>query len=294
MNKPFKLLICDLDNTLYDWVTYFVPSFYAMVDKVVELLNCDREQLLDDFREVHQRHHDTEHPFALLETHTVNEHFKGWERKKILAELNPAFHAFNSARIKHLILHTGVRQTLEYVIQCGIKVVAHTDSQIYGAVDRLNRLNLKDYFIRVYCRVRPETQHPNIETEDWINNRFPEEKITELSNHQMKPDPLVLEEICKVENVSLNEAAYVGDSIARDILMAKKIGVFGIWAKYGSTLHSDDYEKLVRISHWTKEDVQREKQLKKEAYSIQPDFIIENSFTEILSVLFQDEQIAVI
>jgi FMN phosphatase YigB (HAD superfamily) len=53
----FKLLICDLDNTLYDWVAYFVPSFYAMVDKVVELLGCDRERLLDDFRKVHQRHH---------------------------------------------------------------------------------------------------------------------------------------------------------------------------------------------------------------------------------------------
>lgn len=73
MNRTprLKLLVCDLDNTLYDWVAYFVPSFYAMAAKVVELLGCDREKLLDDFREVHQRHHDSEQPFALLETRTV-------------------------------------------------------------------------------------------------------------------------------------------------------------------------------------------------------------------------------
>jgi phosphoserine phosphatase len=66
-----KLLVCDLDNTLYDWIGYFVPSFYAMMDAVVAITNCDREQLLDDFRAVHQKYADAEHPFALLETETV-------------------------------------------------------------------------------------------------------------------------------------------------------------------------------------------------------------------------------
>ena len=45
-----RLLICDLDNTLYDWVSYFVPTFYAMADEVVRITNCDRDRLLDDFR----------------------------------------------------------------------------------------------------------------------------------------------------------------------------------------------------------------------------------------------------
>jgi FMN phosphatase YigB (HAD superfamily) len=83
----FKLLICDMDNTLYDWVSYFVPSFYAMVDATVNLLGCDRDRLLDDFREVHQRHHDSEQPFALLETRTVSDFFKGLEKKKLLKHL---------------------------------------------------------------------------------------------------------------------------------------------------------------------------------------------------------------
>ena len=289
----FKLLICDLDNTLYDWVAYFVPSFYAMVDKVVELLGCDRERLLDDFREVHQRHHDSEHPFALLETRTVINHFKGWERSEIAQALDPAFHAFNSARKRHLRLHPGVEPTLEYIRQRGVRLVAHTDSQLFGVVDRLTRLNLTDFFSRVYCRERPQPIHPNPEAgRSWLNN-FPMHKVRELSKHQLKPDPTVLAEICNAEAAAPYEAAYVGDSIARDILMAKKAGVFSIWAKYGAILHTDDYEKLVRITHWTQEDVEKERRLRKEAENIRPDFVAEDSFVEILSAIFPNEGIDV-
>ena len=294
MKRPltqFKLLICDLDNTLYDWVAYFVPSFYAMVDKTVELLGCDRQRLLNDFREVHQRHHDSEHPFALLETRTVIDYFNRCSRSEIAQALDPSFHAFNSARKKHLKLHPGVELTLEYIRQRDVRLVAHTESQMFGAVDRLMRLNLIDFFSIVYCRERPQQDHPNPEAgRNWLN-RFPIYKFRELSLHQAKPDPAVLCEICSTENVAPYEVAYVGDSIARDILMAKKAGVFSIWAKYGSVLHTDDYEKLIQVTHWTNEDIEKERRLKKEAENIRPDFIAEFSFTEILSAIFPNQVI---
>lgn len=289
-HTKIKLLICDLDNTLYDWVAYFVSSFYTMVDKAVDLLGCDREQLLDDFREVHQHHHDSEHPFALLETRTVINCFKGWERSEIAQALNPAFHAFNSTRKKRLALHPGVEETLEYIRKRGVILVAHTDSQLFGVVDRLTRLNLTDFFLRIYCRERPQSAHPNPTTgRTWLNN-FPMNKVRELSKHQLKPDPTVLAEICNAEAIARNETAYVGDSIARDILMAKRAGVFSIWAKYGAILHTDDYEKLVRVTHWTQEDVETERRLKKEAENIQPDFVAKDSFVEVLSAIFPKGQ----
>ena len=81
------------------------------------------------------------------------------------------------------------------------------------------------------------------------------------------------------------DSAYVGDSIARDVLMAKRAGVFAIWAKYGAEHGRGVYEQLVRISHWTAEDVDREISLKNEAKGISPDFTIERSFKEILQVV---------
>jgi phosphoglycolate phosphatase len=79
----------------------------------------------------------------------------------------------------------------------------------------------------------------------------PIDKIVELANHQIKPDPIVLLEICAREGYAPENSAYVGDSIARDILMAKQAGVFAIWAAYGAEHDPVVFNDLVRISHWT-------------------------------------------
>jgi FMN phosphatase YigB (HAD superfamily) len=282
MNK--KLLVCDLDNTLYDWVAYFVSSFYAMVDQVVQITGCDRNMLLDDFRLVHQKHHDSEHPFALLETNTIKNIYKDDDWTTIARKVDPALHAFNSARKQNLQIHPGVRETLTILRQKGIKLVAHTESKLYGAVDRLDRLGLFEFFSRIYCRERSVSLHPfNRDSNDWLR-RFPMEKITELSFHQIKPNPTILLEICAAEEVPPREAVYVGDSIARDVLMARRANVYAIWAAYGAEHRPAMYEALVRISHWTMEEVERERLLREEAKSIKPDFIAHREFSEVLNV----------
>src|SRR5262245_37086316 len=141
MNKT-RLLVCDLDNTLYDWVAYFVPAFYAMVGEVVRLTACDRERLLDDFRAVHRAHHDSEHPFALLETPVIREHFGKCTVEEIARELDSAFHAFNSSRKHNLKLYPGVRIALNELLDAGVVLVAHTESKLHAVVDRLTRLDL--------------------------------------------------------------------------------------------------------------------------------------------------------
>jgi len=281
-----RLLVCDLDNTLYDWVRYFVLSFYSMVDEVVRLTGCDREQLLDDFRLVHQQHSDSEHPFALLETETIWRIFPGLSRKDVMVELNSAFHAFNKSRKENLRLYPGVEDTLRYLSNSEIVLVAHTESRLYAAVDRLTRLGLIRYFRRVYCRSRSQTSHPDPQVgEDWLS-RVPMEKIRELSHHQRKPNPEVLLEICKDEGIDRSATVYVGDSLARDILMAEDAGVFSAWAQYGAAHGREEYEKLVRVTHWSAEDVIRERELSRrvEGEGIAPSLILRHGFSEILPV----------
>lgn len=285
-----RLLVCDLDNTLYDWVGYFVSAFYAMVDEVVRITNCDRNRLLDDFRAVHRKHHDSEHPFSLLETQTIQNLFPGQPLWEIAQRLDPTFHAFNVNRKKNLQLYPGVREELEILSQSGLVLVAHTESKLYAVVDRLTRLGLTGYFQQIYCRERPSSKHPTPETgRTWLD-RFPMQKVVELSHRQRKPDPNVLLEICRVQKVSPAETAYVGDSVARDILMAKTAGVLAIWAKYGTIRPEDQYQHLVRISHWTSEDVERETKFKERAKKIHPDYVLENGFSEIVHVLRRRDQ----
>jgi phosphoglycolate phosphatase-like HAD superfamily hydrolase len=278
-----RLLVCDLDNTLYDWVGYFVASFYAMVERTIEITGCDREMLLSDFRRVHQLHHDSEHPFALLETETIRKLYKNVPTDVVVKKLDPAFHAFNSSRKKNLKLHNGVRETLDLLKAADVRLIAHTESKLYGVVDRLHRLDLFHYFSKIYCRERSLTIHPNGGI-NWLN-QFPMDKIIELSHHQAKPNPSVLLEICANEETSPKDTAYIGDSIARDVLMAKHANVFAIWATYGAKHNDEMYNALVRISHWTKEEVERELQLREEAKAIKPDYIAHHSFSEVLGAL---------
>jgi phosphoglycolate phosphatase len=269
-----RLLVCDLDNTLYDWVGYFVPALYAMVDEAVRITGCDRETLLDDLREVHRRHHDAEHPFALLEAECIRRLFAGRPLREIADILDPAFHAFNHYRKEHLALYPGVRQGLDGLSRAGVLLVAHTESKLYSVVDRVSRLELTTYFRRIYCRERAITQHPNPDVAARWLSRFPMSKVVELSHHQRKPDPDVLLEICRDEGVPPRQTAYVGDSIARDILMAKDADVFAVWAKYGASHDKDLYERLVRVTHWTADDVAREHQLRERARTIKPDYVL--------------------
>jgi FMN phosphatase YigB (HAD superfamily) len=280
-----KLLICDLDNTLYDWTAYFVPAFYAMVDEVVSITRCDRERLLDDFRAVHQRHHDSEHPFSLLETATIQELFSGYSPPEVAEKLDAAFHAFNAVRKRALRLYPGVKETLEALRDGDVRLVAHTESTFYAAVDRLTRLELTEYFHHIYCRERSPTLHPDPDGAASRLSAFPFQRIVEFSGHRRKPDPEIVLEICRRNAMPTGASIYVGDSVARDILMAKRAGVTAVWARYGATHSESEYQKLVRITHWTPEDVAREADLKAQAADVTPDYVLESEFSEILNAL---------
>ena len=277
-----RLVVCDLDNTLYDWVSYFVPSFYAMVDKVIEITDWDREKLLDDFQKIHQQHHDSEHPFALLETALVKEMFPNENLQTAKEHFDEAFHAFNSMRKEKLNTFPEVHETLGALRTNEIRLVAHTEAKLHEVVDRLRRLDLTQYFDQVFCRERADSQHPDrLSDEQWLEG-FPIEKITELSHDHRKPDTSVLLEICAKMEIEPQETAYVGDSIAHDIMMANEAGVYSVYAEYGTKRDQCDWDKLVRVTHWTEEDVAREAELREAAKSVKANFIAKESFAEIL------------
>ena len=148
--RVIRAVVLDLDNTLYDWVSAFVPAFYAMVDAACSIGQLDREHLLDDLRRVHQYHGDTEHPFALLECNVVREKFTGFSRHQLVEKFDPAFHKFNSVRKHNLHLYDGVREALVSLAERKIPVLAYSDARIVHCLFRLRRLDIKSYFRGLY------------------------------------------------------------------------------------------------------------------------------------------------
>ena len=124
-----SVIITDLDNTIYDWLTAFVPAFYAMVREAAPVIGVEEEELLDDLQAVHRRHGNSEHPFALLETNSVEKKFGHLTKHDVAKILDPAFHAFNRIRKQNLKLYDGVYETFEWLSQIKVPIIAYTDAR---------------------------------------------------------------------------------------------------------------------------------------------------------------------
>lgn len=272
-----KLIITDLDDTLYSWIGFFIPAFYDMVQELSILINEPKEKLLQEYKAFHQKVGSVEYPFSTLHLPSVKKKYCGLTDEQVKVELNPAFHKFNSTRKKLLKLYPGVENTLKFFYDNDIIVVAYTESAEENGFYRLKKLGIDNYFKEVYVS---DSLYKHINT----IQSSPKTHIV----HGKKPNAEVLKEICYEEKVSIYETVYIGDSLSKDMLMAKQAGITSIWCDFPRENIGDLYSKLVAISHWKEEDFQREQQYKNEwkENGYTPDYTI-HSFEECREILSQ-------
>ncbi len=189
--------------------------------------------------------------------------------------------AFNSTRDEHLRLYPKVHETLSALRDFGVPVVGHTEAIAVNAYYRLHKLEVINLFRRIYALEGHLEPHPNPQRN--LNQAPPSELIRIVPKSERKPNPALLLDICKREGVEPEDTWYVGDSLTRDIGMAKAAGITAVWAHYG--LHYDPklWNILVRVTHWTDEDVKREAELRAKYNEVQPDHTIDN-FSDILHI----------
>lgn len=264
-NYMIKLIITDLDDTLYSWIGFYIPAFYKMVEKLSDLLEIAEDDIIRECQEVHKMAGSVEPPFGALQLPSVRKKFAGRTDEEIRMQLDSAFHQFNSERKRLLKLYPGVKDTLKYLTEKGITFVGYTESAEENGYYRLERLNVAEYFKDVYVS-------------DSYDGR-PMKKASSPKTHivrEKKPNPDLIIEICEKEGISLGETIYMGDSLSKDMLMARKAGVHSVWCHIPNDNPPELYEKLMRISHWSEEDCDREAQYKKEweENGYEPEFVI--------------------
>lgn len=267
-----KLLITDLDDTLYDWIGFFIPSFYAMVDEIVRITGIEKKCIIQEFKEIHQYYGSVEYPFATLKLPSVLKKYDGLTEDEIRVKLGEAFHKFNSVRKQKLCLYEGVEFTLKKLFENGITIIGYTESSQENGYYRLKRLGVAEYFKRIYAS-----------RSSFENEYILDEKIMLVDTK--KPDKDVLLSICEKENCSIEDSVYVGDSLTKDIYMSGMAGITSVWANYDKE-KNNYYELLVEITSWTDEDFKRESKIK-EAFlesGMKPDYVI-NDFKELLTIL---------
>lgn len=280
MDKPMiSLLITDLDNTLYDWVTFFAHAFYEMVTEAVQILGVSEESLLDELQHVHQRYGNSEYPFALLETRSVADKFRDLDRPELMKVLDRAFHRFNKARHQRLVLYPGVYESLESLHNRDLPIVGHTEATAINALFRLRKLNVAHFLTSLYAQAPEREDQISYIHEITAGKDTPE--IHFLDRKERKPNPRIVARICQEAGIPSRQALYVGDSIASDIGMAKEAGAWTAWAEYGTRYDPASWARLVRITHWGPEDFERLR-LAKERYGRSlPDAVLHSSFSEV-------------
>src|ERR1035438_9588211 len=65
VTRPAKLLVVDLDNTVYDWTSFHAPSFRAMVHAISGHTDLPESEIIEQFKEVFHLHESVEYPFAV-------------------------------------------------------------------------------------------------------------------------------------------------------------------------------------------------------------------------------------
>jgi FMN phosphatase YigB (HAD superfamily) len=103
---------------------------------------------------------------------------------------------------------------------------------------------------------------------------------------EQKPNPRILLEIIGDNGIqgSPDEAAYVGDNLMKDIVMAQEAGVADVYAAFGAVAQDAEiYEQLRRVSHWSREDVERDRAIYLSG-AVVPNYRLAHSWWEIFDL----------
>jgi len=246
-----RAVITDMDNTLYSWVDYIVPSIEAMVESLCRTTGFPRIRVVQALKEVYERYESNEYPFAIQESNLFQSFHNDFESFNELV-ISPAREAFRSARKKYLRPYKGVVEGLRALKEAGVPVVALTDAPRNPAERRVLAMGLDDLLTALWALPAfpfPDTgvAHDILEREKagGVKLRCP---VRELPREFEKPDPRGILRVCDELGVGPRELLFVGDSLHKDITLAQRIGALDCWAEYGTYVSAEYRERLSIIS----------------------------------------------
>ena len=241
-----RAVIVDLDNTLYSWVNYIVPSLEAMVASLCETTGFPRIRVVQSLKEVYERHGTNDYAFAIQESSIFQEFHTDFDSFNALV-IEPAKKAFAHARGKYLVLYPGAREGLEALRHAGLKIVGLTDSPRNSAEARVRHLALEHDLDALYTLpgyALPESVDERIRKREIEGHYRLPIAVTELPLAFEKPHPGGLLQALGDLDLTPAEAIVIGDNRAKDGGTARAAGCRWAWAEYGTYLSLEYRERL--------------------------------------------------
>ena len=280
--KRISLVITDLDNTLFDWFGQWYHAFDALLSRLARDSGISKDILIPEIKKIHQKHGTSEYAFLIEEIPSISEKFPNQDLAK---KFDDAIHAYRSARKQHLRLYPGVMATLQTLKRRGCLIVGYTESMGFYTNYRIRRLNLDGVLNYLYSP--PDHDLPPGMTPEQIR-RFPaahyrlkKTKHRYTPKGELKPNPQLLLDIIDEVGGLPSETLYVGDNLWKDVQMAQQANIIDVHASYGTAHTKEEYDLLVKVTHWTDDDVRRERELK--AHDVKAHTTLQHHFDELLS-----------
>ena len=197
---PTKAILFDLDNTLIDFMGMKRQSCEAAVDAMIKAgLRADRRRTLKLLFDLYDRH--------------------GYEYKGVFQDLvkemtgkvdygivGTGIVAYRGARETLLISYPDDKPTIDKLRRKGIKLAIVTDAPRIEAWIRLAAMGIQDKFDAVVTFDDSMMKKPGL-----------------------RPFQMALRKL----NVHPQDALVVGDSMSKDMVPAKKLGMTSVLAEYG-------------------------------------------------------------
>lgn len=279
-----SVLITDLDDTLWNWFELWYSSFKPLLDALVLKLKIPEAELKAEIKSVHQQHGTSEYSFLLQELPCI--------RKRYGASFNPyqefpdVIEAFREGRRQAGKLYPGVLETLKTIQSYGTKIVGFTESQSYYTTQRIRVFDLDGVIEILYTTqdrgLLPPEQIKQLRNKPDSFYELQKTKTICLPTDAKKPDPVLLLKIIDDLHAKPANVIYVGDKLHKDILMARQAAVRSVHAFYGEAHHDNRYNLLRDVTHWIPTDVDLEKSAQEDG--IKPDYILKQSFSELLDI----------
>lgn len=250
-------ILTDLDNTIYNWVDYFAPSFRAMVHVLARRTSVDEEAIVNDFRRVFNQHGSVEYAFSVQELRLCHD----LSEPEVADLVRVAKGAFSRVREKNLKVYPGVKETLRWAKEERIAVIAVTNSPIFPARMRLRQLKVDGLFTGIAAwegfEIPDEDPWAQPVRVREANGGWRTKLGTEwtFGKDQLKPSPEMYRTVLAELGLDPSKVWVVGDSLHKDIAPALEVGANGVWAKYGLRFEEKNFATLLSITDWSNDRI---------------------------------------
>ncbi|HEU0099235.1 MAG TPA: HAD family hydrolase [Allosphingosinicella sp.] len=281
--KP-GVLIFDVDNTLYNFVDFFAPSFRSMVHVLAREADLQEVEIIRSAKAVYQAAGTLEYPFLVQEMDIFSER----PPNEVDRLIDLVRTVFSINRRRRLQLYPGIINLIMSARASGWTCVCATNAPYYQVGQRLHRLGILtkiDGLVawegRPVDASREEHVRKHSDMRASLDQRLHLFEI--LQTPDVKPSSYPFMRI--LEHFGDERQYYsVGDSLSKDLQPAASLGASTIWAKYGTEVDPVNYATLLEITPWTSDQVAMEA-----APAVGPDYIAESprDVARILSIPVQ-------